>query len=104
MIELCGVVDSKVRDGLLRAEDLALALAVKMCQTSEMTKEEKRQIETTKGSGSTEEAVTALVDAVSGSTRSVRARQPAAAGESARQPYRAGPGAAGVWAGSTAAA
>ncbi|XP_026318556.1 uncharacterized protein K02A2.6-like [Hyposmocoma kahamanoa] len=68
-----------------------------------MTSEEKRQIEKTKGSGNVEEAATALVDAVSGSARGTRARQPAV-GVCARRPQRARPagalGAAGMWAGS----
>lgn len=38
---VCVVIDSKVRNRLLRADELALALEVKTCQSSEMTIKEK---------------------------------------------------------------
>ncbi|XP_061710675.1 uncharacterized protein K02A2.6-like [Cydia pomonella] len=45
---VCGVASSKVRDRLLRAEDLTLEKAVKITQANEMSSEEKRQIEGSK--------------------------------------------------------
>ncbi|XP_063634829.1 uncharacterized protein K02A2.6-like [Cydia splendana] len=48
---VCGVASSKVRDRLLRAEDLTLDKAVKITQANEMSSEEKREIEESKVAG-----------------------------------------------------
>lgn len=42
---VCGVADSGVRDRLLRADDLTLEKAVKICQANEISIDESRQIE-----------------------------------------------------------
>lgn len=64
---VCGVTDARVRDRLLRSEDLTLDKAVKICQANEMSNEENRQIEVGKtsvgGGGGGESSAT--VDAVS---------------------------------------
>lgn len=63
---VCGVVDGRLRDRLLRSEDLTLARAVKLCQANEMSHEEKRQIEESKA-GTSCEGTAVVVDAVQGS-------------------------------------
>ncbi|XP_069356777.1 uncharacterized protein [Maniola hyperantus] len=45
---VCGVLDSKVRDRLLRSEELTLQGALKICRANEMSIEEKQNIEGTK--------------------------------------------------------
>ncbi|XP_059061528.1 uncharacterized protein K02A2.6-like [Achroia grisella] len=61
---VCGVTDSKLRDRLLREDDLDLGRAVKICQASEMTAEEQRQIENAKCG--TEAGTSSAVDVVYG--------------------------------------
>lgn len=71
---VCGVRDGKIRDRLLRADDLTLDKAVKICQASEMSNEEKRQIEGTRTGGGAEIATSsAAVDAVYGGYGAARA-------------------------------
>lgn len=48
---VCGVQDGKLRDRLLRADDLTLTRAVKICQANEMSTEEQKQIEGSKATG-----------------------------------------------------
>lgn len=61
---VCGVTDGKVRDRLLRADNLTLSSAVKICQASEMSSEEKQQIEETRTSNTKVESSSSTVDAV----------------------------------------
>ncbi|XP_047989864.1 uncharacterized protein LOC125229128 [Leguminivora glycinivorella] len=56
---VCGVASGKVRDRLLRAEELTLEKAVKIAQANEMSHEEKRQIE-----GSSKDVVASSSSAV----------------------------------------
>lgn len=42
---VCGVADSALRDRLLRADDLTLEKAIKICQANELSTDENRQIE-----------------------------------------------------------
>ncbi|XP_013196514.1 uncharacterized protein K02A2.6-like [Amyelois transitella] len=72
---VCGVTDGKIRDRLLRAEDLTLARAVKICQASEMSTEEKRQIEGTKAvtdGGASSAAVDVVYGGAGGPSRAAR--------------------------------
>lgn len=62
---VCGVRDGKLRDRLLRADELTLDRAVKICQASEMSTEEQREIEETKTGKEHREGTSAVaVDAV----------------------------------------
>ncbi|XP_072945729.1 uncharacterized protein [Epargyreus clarus] len=94
---VCGIRSSVVRDRLIRAEDLTLNKAVKICQADELSCDSSRRLECREMSGMAGTSSLAAIDAVltrgrrgGGGSERVRGGGGASRGAAQRQRQRAG--------------